>query len=371
MKCNNCNAVQATPLLSCPDPAVCGAPFCPQKMEWKRPEPTAIYADKVFSSHRAEGSSIFYPLNTANDPDNFLSVYELAPCSAGCCCPTKVLSEDAVFEIQETFVQLDCLSVKSDACSCGLSPENVTVNGEEVCRIKEDNGLFKADISCILNKLINPVCTAQGLPSKAFLLLQDIGNLEFRIRLGLEGVVRSCGVLYRFKAYIANNDSIQLPRGLTTSFAVAEVNIPCLENGSAPVITFRFDGRVELINPRLSVVAVEEAGGCDNVKVNVSGTLALIPRVTVEVVRNTLILVDAAELKDCNSCGMDGFNLFAGGACCNRTFEEVAEAEAGGCAGNNDGSCGCPRTGNNGCNHVNENNRGNGIVRNLPGCNRN
>lgn len=359
MKCNNCNSTQATPLLSCPDTAVCGTPFCPKELRWKKEEPTAIYADKVFSAHRAEGSSIFFQLNTANDPDNFLSVYELAACSSGCCCPTKVLSEDAVFEIQETFVQLDCLSVK-EKCEhehSSIRPENVTVNGLNVCKVKEDNGLFKADISCILNELINPVCTAQGLPSKAFLLLQDIGNLEFRIRLGFEGVVRSCGVLYRFKAYIANNEAIELPPCLTTSFAVAEVNIPCIENGSAPFITFRFDGTAELINPRLSVTAIEEAGGCDNVKVNVAATLALIPRVTVEVIRNTLILVDAAELKDCDRCGLDGFNLFAGRACCNRTFEEVLEDSGNARTGSGCG-CGCARSGNNNGNNNDNNNNG-------------
>lgn len=351
MKCNNCNAIQATPLLSCPDTAVCGTPFEALDLKWNKSEPTALYADKIFSAHRAEGSSIFYPLDTAQDAENFLSIYELTPCSGSRCCPTNVLSEDAVFEIQKTFVQLDCLSVHEGNCRSSVAPENVTVNGFPVCRVKEDNGLYKADISYILADLINPVCTAQQLPSKAFILLQDIGDLEFRIRLGFEGVVRSCGVLYRFKAYIANNEAIQLPSCLTTSFAIAEVNIPCAENGSTPVITFRFSGKAELINPRLSVSVAQDPGTCDSVKVNVSATLGIVPAVYVEVVRNTLLLVDAAELKDCNKCGMDGFTLFSDRRCCERTFDEVASdvtESPSDCANNGGCGCSCTRNCNNG-----------------------
>lgn len=322
MKCNNCSATQATPLLSCPDTAVCGTPFDARCLNWNRSELTALYADKIFSAHRAEGSSIFYQLDTALTPDNFLSVYELTPCAGGCCCSTRVLSEDAVFEIQKTFVQLDCFSVITDGETPPITPANVTVNGLAVCDIEETNGRFTADISCILGELTNPVCLAQNLPSKAFILLQDIGNLQFRIRLGFEGVVRSCGVLYRFKAYLANNTTIPLPADLTTSFAIAEVNIPCVENGSAPVITFRFDGTAELINPRLTVTATDDTDPCGGARIDVTATLGITPRVSVEVIRNTLLLVSAAEMKDCSECGMNGFDLFAGGCCCAEAPEE-------------------------------------------------
>ena len=323
MKCNNCSATRATPLLSCPDTAVCGTPFNARCLDWGRSESTALYADKIFSAHRAEGSSIFYQLDTSQTPDNFLSVYELTPCSGGCCCTTKVLSADAVFEIQKTFVQLDCFSVITDGETPPITPANVTVNGLAVCGIEEDNGQFTADISCILGELTNPVCLAQNLPSKAFILLQNIGTLQFRIRLGFEGVVRSCGVLYRFKAYLANNETISLPADLTTSFAIAEVNIPCVANGSAPVITFRFDGTAEVINPRLTVTATDDEDPCNGARIDVTATLGITPRVFVEVIRNTLLLVSAAEMKDCNECGMDGFDLFAGGCCCAAVTEET------------------------------------------------
>ncbi len=317
MRCNNCNATQATPLLSCPDTGVCGTPFNPTCLTWKPQVPTALYADKVFSAHRAVGSSMFYTLDTSATPDNFLSVYELTPCNAGGCCPTNLLSEDAVFEIQNTYVQLDCLSVAGVGGAAPTIPaDNVTVNGTAVCGITEEGGRFTADISCLMAQLMNPTCTAQGLPSKAFLLLQDIGNLQFRIRIGIEGVVRSCGILYRFKAYIANNEAIALPGTLTTSFAVAEVNIPCIENGAIPVITFRFDGRAELINPVITATPVADATACESVTLNITGTLAMIPQVSVEVIRNTLLLVDGAELQDCTSCGLDGFTMFAGASCC-------------------------------------------------------
>ncbi len=351
MRCNNCNATQATPLLSCPDTGVCGTPFCPANLPWKPQVPTALYADKVFSSHRAEGSSLFYTLDTSATPDNFLSVYELTPCNAGGCCPTNLLSEDAVFEIQKTYVQMDCFGVAGVGGADPTIPvANVTVNGTAVCGITEENGQFRADISCLMGALMNPICTAQGLPSKAFLLLQDIGNLEFRIRIGVEGVVRSCGILYRFKAYLANNADITLPGTLTTSFAVAEVNIPCIENGSTPVITFRFGARGELINPVLTATPVADATDCNTVTLNLAGTLAIIPQVSVEVIRNTLMLVDAAELQDCTACGLDGFNLFAGNECCDPAPAPTpAPVKPSRCICQNAANANGPRVGNCNC----------------------
>ena len=319
MKCNNCNATQATPLLSCPDTAVCGTPFCPKALAWNREEPTALYADKVFSAHKATGSSIFYPLNTAVTPDNYVSSYELTPCSGGCCC-SNGLAEDAVFEIQKSYVQLDCFSVNEAAApgapSAVITPENVTVNGLPVAAVTQTNGRYTADISNIIGGILNPICTAQCLGSKAFILLQNIGVLEFRVRFGFEGVVRSCGTLYRFKVYIANNEAIPLPTDQTTSFAIAEANIPCIEYGNAPVLSFRFGGDIQVINPQLSVTVTDETDACNGVAVNLSATLGITPLVYAEVIRNTLLLVNGAELKDDCSCGMDGFNLYAGQNCC-------------------------------------------------------
>ena len=345
MRCNNCDATQATPILSCPDPAVCGTPFCAETLPWDKKHPTAFYADKIFSAHRATGSSIFYPLDTSATPDNFVSSYELTPCSGGGCCCQNGLSEDAVFEIQKSYVQLDCFSVNETAVpgdpSAVISPANVTVNGLTVAEITQENGRYTADISNIIGELLNPVCTAQCLPSKAFVLLQNIGSLEFRVRFGFEGVVRSCGILYRFKVYIANNETLLLPATQVTSFAIAEANIPCVENGYSPVLSFRFGGSAQVINPQLTVTAVAGDEPCNGVVVNLVATLGITPKIYAEVVRNTLVMVDGAEMKDDGSCGMDGFNLFAGGPCCNAVEPTPAPTPAGrtvqcrcGCYGN-------------------------------------
>lgn len=320
MKCNNCDATQATPILSCPDPAVCGKPFYAGTLPWEKKHPTAFYADKIFSSHKATGSSIFYPFDTAGTPNNFVSNYQLTPCSGGGCCCQNVLSEDAVFEIQKSYVQLDCFSVNETAApgdpSAVITPENVTVNGLEVAAVTQENGRYTADVSNIIGQLLNPVCTAQCLPSKAFVLLQNIGSLEFRVRFGFEGVVRSCGTLYRFKVYIANNETILLPEEQVTSFAIAETNIPCVENGYAPVLSFRFGGNAQIINPQLSVTLTDEGDPCGGAVITLSGTLGIIPLLYAEVVRNTLILVDGAEVKNDCTCGLDGFELYSGGECC-------------------------------------------------------
>lgn len=347
MKCNNCNAIQATPMLVCPDVSACGTPFCPEALSWNKDGALAAYVDKIFSAHKATGSSIFYPLDTAATPDNFVSNYELTPCSGGCCC-SNGLTADAVFEIQKSYVQLDCFSVNEPAApgapSAIITPANVTVNGSAVAGVTQNNGRYTADISNIIGELLNPVCTAQCLGSKAFILLQDINTLEFRVRFGFEGVVRSCGTLYRFKVYIANNEAVALPIEQSTSFAIAEANIPCIEYGNAPVLSFRFGGTAQVINPQLSVTVTDEADPCNGIVVNLTATLGITPLVFAEVVRNTLIRFNGAELKDDCACGMDGFDLYAGQNCCNASIPGVASVNV-----NNGGvvrGCGCQRNNN-------------------------
>ena len=316
MKCYNCNATQATPPVSCPDVGLCGAPFDASCLKWNKEEAAAAYVTKIFSAHKATGSSLFVPLNTADDPANFLSSYELTPCSSGCCCPAG-LSSDAVFEIQKSYIQLDCFSVNETAAagepSAVIGPENVTVNGTAVAGVTQSNGVYTADISEIP---LNPTCLAQGLPSKAYILLQNISDLRLRVRLGFEGVVRSCGTLYRFKVYLANNASILLPAAQTTSFAVAEANIPCTESGNAPVLTLRFGGIGEVINPVLTATVTDETDPCNGITVNLAATLGITPMAYVQVVRDTLMLIHGAELCDDGPCGLAGFEIFSGGACC-------------------------------------------------------
>ena len=73
MKCYNCNATQATPPVSCPDVGLCGAPFDASGLTWKKEEAAAAYVNKIFSAHKAPGSSLFYALNTADATGTFLS----------------------------------------------------------------------------------------------------------------------------------------------------------------------------------------------------------------------------------------------------------------------------------------------------------
>ncbi len=347
MKCNNCNATQATPILLCPDVSACGKPFCPEVLSWNKDGALAAYVDKIFSAHKATGSSIFYPLDTTATPDNFVSSYELTPCFGGCCCPNG-LTADAVFEIQKSYVQLDCFSVNEPAApgedSAIITPANVTVNGSAVAGVTQNNGRYTADISNIIGELLNPVCTAQCLGSKAFILLQDINTLEFRVRFGFEGVVRSCGTLYRFKVYIANNEAVALPIEQSTSFAIAEANIPCIEYGNAPVLSFRFGGTAQVINPQLSVTVTDEGDPCNGIAVNLTATLGITPLVFAEVVRNTLIRFNGAELKDDCACGMDGFDLYAGQDCCNASLPGASSRNAN--AVGVVRGCGCQRSNN-------------------------
>lgn len=350
MKCNNCNATQAVPPSVCPNPGVCGTPFCPGSLPQKEAGPVALYADKIFSAHKATGSSIFYALDTAATPENFVSNYELIPCSGGgCCCPGG-LSADAVFEIQNSYVQLDCFSVNETAAagepSAVVTPANVTVNGSAVAAVTQSNGRYTADISNIIGELINPVCAARDLPSEAFILLQNIGSLFFRVRFGFEGVVRSCGALYRFKVYLANNETVILPAAQTTSFAIAKANIPCIEYGNAPVLSFRFGGKAQVINPRLTATVTDATDVCNGVRVDLQATLGITPIVFAEVVRNTLMILQGSELADDCGCGMDGFDLYAGSGCCDPA-PAPAPVPARNASGGVVRSCGCARNGQN------------------------
>ena len=315
MKCYNCNALQATPLLTCPAAAQCGTPYRPTDGKWQRAEPVDAYVNKIFSLHQAEGSSIFFPLNTADDPGNFTQVLDLTPCSDGCC-RANAPAADAVFEIQKSYVQLDCLSVAETAAPRALSevitPEMVNVNGNPVNAVTVNNGQYTADLSNLIGALTNPACMAQGLPSQAYLLLQNIPDLVMRVRFGFEGVMRSAGTIYRFKLYLANNEAIPLTDAVT-SFAVASLNVPCVENGRMPLLNFRFGGQTQLLNPVLTAAEDPDTG---EVTVQLATTLAITPQTEVEVTRETRMLVTGALPAADTTCGMDGFSLFAGTACC-------------------------------------------------------
>lgn len=339
MNCYTCNETQAPPLVSCPSTERCGTGFDPKSLTWKRSEPTAFYADKIFSSHEATGSSLFYALDTSAAPTNFVTAYELTPCNGSCCCNTG-LSSDAVFEISKSYVQVDCFSVNETAAagatSAVITPANVTVNGTAVAGVTQANGVYTADIT---NVPLNAVCAAQSLPTKAYVLLQDIGNLRLRFRLGFEGVVRSCGTLYRFKAYVANNDTILLPETQTASFAVAQANIPCTENGNAPVLSFRFGARAQIVNPVLTVTVTDETDPCNGVTVNLAATMGITPILYAQVVRSTLMLVNGAEVCDDCPCGLDGFCMFDAGACCSSSYTPPISSQA------LIRGCGCKKTG--------------------------
>ena len=342
MNCYNCNATEATPILMCPSTSQCGKCFDPKCMKWDRSCQNAAYLNKIFSAHEAEGSSLFYNLNTATDPDNFTAVYNLIPCSGCgccCCCDSTVLGPDAVFEIQKIYSQLDCLMVTADdgPNPVPITPAQVTINGFEVEDVTFSNGLYTATIGNVINNILNPQCIAQGLPSKAFLLLQNIGPLAFRARMAFEGVVRAGGKMYRFKLYLANNEATPLTGAMTTSsFAVAEANIPCIANGMVPVVTFSFGGRLNVINPTLTVEYVNPDIPAEGINILLNATLSINPTAHVEVLRNTLMLLNGAQAQEDLTCGLQGFDLYGNNACCCNNSATVSGNAATGVV-----RCGC------------------------------
>jgi hypothetical protein len=89
------------------------------------------------------------------------------------------------------------------------------------------------------------------------------------------------------------------------------------------VLSFRFGGDAQVINPQLSVTVDDTADPCNGVTVNLTATLGITPAVYAEVVRRTLMMINGAELCDDCKCGLDGFNLFAAGACCEEAPQQT------------------------------------------------
>ena len=110
------------------------------------------------------------------------------------------------------------------------------------------------------------------------------------------------------------------------------------------MLSFRFGGKAQVINPRLVATVIDAADTCNGVRIDLQATLGITPIVFAEVVRNTLIILQGAELADDCGCGMDGFDLYAGSGCCDPA---PTPAPARNASGGVLRSCGCGRNGQN------------------------
>ena len=189
------------------------------------------------------------------------------------------------------------------------SPSQVLLDGKTVDSVRFENDRYIVGASSIIPKIQSKICEEEGLPTKAFFLLRNVCNWEFRATIVIEGTVNTGGRTCCFRAKIRNNENeppITVPSGCCSNFAIPDLAIPCPVNGNSPEITFRFGGKIKLVNPELKVKCGRRRpnqNGCpefikpdsEECSLTLKTTVAIEPTVHVQVVRRTLFVIDAKE----------------------------------------------------------------------------
>ena len=295
--------------------SVCGVTLDLDDFDFAGAEPTLVYLDKVFALEKDTSCPIIFSLNTAQCPDTFTVTYE----SADRDCDPCPLRPDAVFKIKKTTAILDFI----ETCPPGnIEPDQVLINGEEVDGVTFENGRYLVDISTVISQVLQSGCEARNLPTKVFFLIRNVCCFQIRATFILEGTVNTGGRTCCFRAVFSNAQDgppIILPNGCCTSFAISKLAVPGVSNGNVPTISFRFTGKIRLVNPELKVICngngngpgstafgAEGPDGCCNRDDffrpgNLNCFLALCskvvvePTVNVETVRRTLFQIEANE----------------------------------------------------------------------------
>lgn len=257
-------------------------------------EEALVYLDKVFSLNKDTSCPVVFHLNTAECPENFSITFE----SLNRDCDPCPIGPDAVFHIRKACATLEFIETEPPGNIC---PDQVLVDGQEVDDIEFENGLYTVDIASILPSILDEECEERGQPTKVFFLIQNVCAWQLRVTFVLEGTVNSGGQTCKFRAVFSNAvdaPPIVLPTGCCSSFAVPKLAIPSELNGNIPTITFRFDGKIKLINPKLKVICCMPGGGPGplSCRLALCSKVVLEPTVIVETVRRTLFQINANQV---------------------------------------------------------------------------
>lgn len=351
---------------------VCGTNIDLDGVEFARQQQNLVYMDKVFSLNESNSCPILYNIDTSgNNARNFtttLNTNKINGCNSGCGCTTNCgcgngcgsncticcvcttdspikLDSDAVFKIDNTRVVTEDFFLSNNS---SIQPCQVTVDGYPVDFVDRFGDEYIAGTGELLTNISKKKCMERGLPTKAFMMLCNIGVWAMKLRIIVEGTVNSRGQTSRFCAEVATKPTIAitLPHSSTSNFAIPQLSLPCTVRGISPTIRFQFGACIAAQNVSLHYHGSDcDCGcncGCDGDNdgdrgrnrepLSLRANLIIEPIVNVEVVRQSLFDISAREMI----------------ACC----DDLAGAEEGcGCDCDHDCNCGheCGCGGNQGC----------------------
>ncbi len=232
--------------------SVCGTNIDTEGIDFTNERSNLVYMDKVFCFTDATSCPLMFNLNTGGANRNrFVTELTLEP--QNCCCMPCNLEENAVFNIEKSFVVVEYFNTRPPG---NVSANQVSLDGYPVDAVSYSNGQYLAKTAGIVSMLQRERCMDAGLPTKTFFLINNVGPWDIRAKYVLEGTVNSGGRTSCFRCEISNANgtaNTQLPPSCGSSFAIPDLSLPCSINGIAPDIRFQFDAGVELVNPTLTL----------------------------------------------------------------------------------------------------------------------
>lgn len=285
--------------------SVCGPNINTDDVTFTTKEANLVYMDKVYSYNKANGCLILHTLPESRCMEfktrlKLEAIEDFDDCSCGghdncccCCCGcgnvaginTCDLDSDAEFTITRSYVLVKNLSLRPRT----LDESDVTIDGEEIDDLTEIGNQFIVTATTAVMDATKTRCADLSLPTKSFFLVKNAGPWIFNGTIVLEGTVNSRGRTCCFQAKFETPDrGIQIEG--TSTFAIPKLAIPCITQGTPPVLRFSFTGKVFIVNPEIIMDSRERDRIC-----TVGGLLAVEPEINVEVSRRTLFCIDACE----------------------------------------------------------------------------
>ncbi len=280
-------------------------------------------------------------------------------CCGGCndCCCNFALSENSVFEIDNTYIVIKSFRLSSAA---NLAASDITVDGFAVSDLSvSPAGQHVAGLSGIMDQITKCPCAAKPvtctcLPTDNcnlqcdndghFFLAQVPGPWVLEATIVLEGTVRDGGAACQFKLCMDTvqgvaTDALLIPG--SNNFALYCVEIPCQTSGISPTLIFDFDACASLMNPELTVTCTGT-----ECSVNLNATLVLTPEIHLQVTKPALFNLNATEVPvacdnigQCDPCSISNESCGCGCGCARE--RDCGCAHDCECGANTASGCGC------------------------------
>lgn len=327
---------------------ICGSNIDLEGIEFSNQRGNLVYLDKVFSFNEDTSCPLLFNLNTGGaNANNFTVKFTLE--NKGCSIVPCTLSPNAVFTINNSFVVVEYFNTRPPG---NINAGQVTLDGFPVDSVSYSNGQYTAKTANVLARVQKDRCLDEGLPTKVFFLINNAGPWDFRATYVLEGTVNTNGRICCFRVEISNAmnaSNTSLPSGSLSNFAVPDLSLPCSINGIAPDITFQFNAKIHMVNPRLIVNCgtptagmpmaanglheccppCSEVGSIGSCTVSLVTSLAIEPVVHVQTVRRTLFCLNACEaLQPCQG-SIAAAEEEAEEECLEDVFEDVCRCGRG------------------------------------------